>query len=34
MGLKSRELAEQKFDINKVNNSYINELNKIKNEKR
>ena len=30
MGLKSRELAEQKFDINKVNNSYINELNKIK----
>ena len=34
MGLKSRELAEQKFDINKVNNSYINELNKIQNEKR
>jgi len=34
MGLKSRELAEQKFDIHKVNNCYINELIKIKNEKR
>ena len=33
MGLKSRELAEQKFDVHKVNNCYINELNKIKNEK-
>ncbi|MDC0909157.1 glycosyltransferase family 4 protein [Flavobacteriales bacterium] len=33
MGLNSRELAEQKFDIHKVNNAYINELNKIKNEK-
>ncbi len=34
MGLKSRELAERKFDIKKVNNSYINELNIIKNGKR
>ena len=33
MGLKSRELAEQKFDIHKVNKCYINELNKMKNEK-
>ena len=33
MGLKSRVLAEQKFDVHKVNNCYINELNKIKNEK-
>jgi len=33
MGLNSRELAEQKFNIHKVNKSYINELNKIKNEK-
>ena len=29
MGLNSRELAEEKFDIVKVNNCYINELNKI-----
>ena len=34
MGLKSRELAIQKFDIEKVNGSYINELNKIRNEKK
>lgn len=29
MGKKSRELAEEKFDIIKVNNCYINEINKI-----
>ena len=29
MGIKSRELAEEKFDIIKVNNCYINEINKI-----
>jgi|TARA_B110001469_G_C9642849_1_gene323764 glycosyltransferase involved in cell wall biosynthesis len=29
MGEKSRELAEEKFDIIKVNNCYINEINKI-----
>ena len=29
MGKKSRQLAEEKFDIIKVNNSYINEINKI-----
>jgi len=36
MGIKSRKLAEEKFDIIKVNNCYINEINKIidKNEKR
>ena len=34
MGLMSRKIAEEKFDIHKVNNSYINELDKIKNEKR
>ena len=34
MGLKSRELAEDKFDIIKVNNFYINELNNITHDKR
>lgn len=29
MGKKSRELAEKKFDIIKVNNCYVNEINKI-----
>jgi glycosyltransferase involved in cell wall biosynthesis len=29
MGLKSRKLAEEKFDIIKVNIAYINEINKI-----
>ena len=29
MGIKSRELAVEKFDIIKVNNCYINEINKI-----
>ena len=29
MGKKSRQLAEEKFDIIKVNNCYINEINKI-----
>lgn len=31
MGLKSRELAERKFDINNVNNYYIQSLKNIKN---
>ena len=31
MGLKSRELAELKFDINNVNNYYIQSLKNIKN---
>ena len=30
MGKRSRELAEEKFDIVKVNNCYINEINKIR----
>ena len=29
MGIKSRELAVEKFDIIKVNNCYLNEINKI-----
>ena len=29
MGKKSRELADKKFDIIKVNNCYVNEINKI-----
>jgi glycosyltransferase involved in cell wall biosynthesis len=29
MGKKSRELAEEKFDIIKVNNCYVNEINKL-----
>ena len=29
MGKKSRILAEEKFDINKVNNYYLNELKKL-----